>query len=143
METDKYNVLFFDTPEGEEDRVKVVTDVVAGRTLEMPRPLRIPLRGFALEGADWPVYSIDRHWFVMGDGTDGIVSLFDGFYTAVFDGNTFESQYTRIEGITEGEFIVTITKGQPVWEEAENDAIADDSEEIVRETAEIKGNDRT
>ena len=34
-----------------------------------------------------------------------------------FDGDTFESDYTRVEGISGGDPVVTIKKDQPVWPE--------------------------
>jgi hypothetical protein len=52
---------------------------------------------------------------ILMDGTDGEVSLFDGFYTAGFDGDVFESDYTRLEGIRDGDLQVTLKKDQPIW----------------------------
>jgi hypothetical protein len=116
-EIEKYNCMFFDTPEGEKSLVKVVTNVVGKNELDMPVPLRIVLRGFSLEGADLPVYSLTDHFFAMCDGTDGKVSMFDGFYNATFDGDTFDSDYTRIEGILKNDLTVTLKKGQVIWPE--------------------------
>ena len=95
--------------------MKVVTDVLMSRELEMPRSLEIVLRGFDLAGADFPVYSLTDHFFALCDGTDGEVSMFDGFYTNTFDGDTFDSDYIRIEGIVDGDLNVTIKEGQPIW----------------------------
>jgi hypothetical protein len=39
------------------------------------------------------------------------VSLFNGWYTATFDGNVFESNYLRIEGIEDGTLKTTTKKG--------------------------------
>ncbi|MBR2571410.1 MAG: hypothetical protein IKE30_04710 [Clostridia bacterium] len=117
MGVEKYNALFFDTPEGHESLVKVVTNVLEGRTLEMPRPIRIVLRGRRIGGADLPVFSLTNHYFAMNNGTDGEVNMFGDFYAATFDGDVFESAYTRIEGIRDGDLKVTIKEGQPIWPE--------------------------
>ena len=116
MGEEKYNALFFDTPEGEKSLVKVMTDVLEGRDLEVPKSLRIVLRGFDL-GADLPAYSLTDHFFAMNDGTDGKVSMFDGFYEATFDGDIFDSDYTRIEGILNNDLTVTVKQGQSIWPE--------------------------
>ena len=124
--TEKYNVLFFDTPEGQKSLVKVVTNVLEGRELVMPRPVRIVLRGLRIGGADLPVYSLADNYFAMNDGTDGEVSMFDGFYTATFDGDVFESGYTRIEGIRDNKLRITLRKGQPIWPEWTGEMTAED-----------------
>ena len=126
MGEEKYNAMFFDTPEGEKSLVKVITDVLMERELEMPKPMRIVLRGFHLEGADLPVYSLTDHFFAMCDGTDGQVSMFDGFYTNTFDGDTFDSDYIRIEGIVDGDLNVTVKEGQPIWPEWTGENTAED-----------------
>ena len=138
QEIEKYNMFFFDTRSSEPSLVKVVTTVLENRSLEMPRPMRIILRAFRLAGADMPVYSISDDLFVMNDGTDGEVSLFDGFYTATFDGDTFDSDYTRVEGIEKGELNVTIKQDQPVWPEwtGENEAETQDGRRFVLEDGE-------
>ena len=126
MEEEKYNCMFFDTPEGEKSLVKVVTDVVDGRDIETPKALRIVLRGFDIDGVDLPVYSLTDHFFAMCDGTDGTVSAFDGAYVNTFDGNTFDSEYIRIEGIVDGDLNVTIKEGQPIWSEWTGEDSAED-----------------
>ena len=87
--------------------MKVIADVLMGCELEMPRPLSIVLRGIHLDGAVYPIYSITGHCFAMNNGTDGEVSLLDGFYQATVSDNIFESDYIRIEGIADGD--------QPAW----------------------------
>ena len=62
----------------------------------------------------------------MCDGTKGKVDLFDGLYRATFDGDVFESDYTRIEGISTGDIVLTIKKGQSVWPEWIGDDEAED-----------------
>ena len=112
---ERYNVMFFNTPAGRLDLVKAVSDVLENRTLEIPRSLKIVLRRFELQGADLPGYSISDHLFAMNDGTDGSVSMFDGFYQATLEGDTFDSAYTRIEGIHSDDPIITIKANQPIW----------------------------
>ena len=126
MEIEKYNAMFFDTPEGEKSLVKVVTDVLMGRELEMPKSLNIVLRAWEIEGTDFPVYSLTDHFFALCDGTDGGVSMFDGFYTNTFDGDTFDSDYIHIEGIVDGDLNVTVKQGQNIWPEwTDEDAASD------------------
>ena len=95
--------------------MKVITNVVGSGSLEVPRPIRIKLRGYALEGIDLPVYSLTDYLFLMCDGTKGTVSLFDDAYHATFDGDVFDSAYTRVEGISTGDIVTTIKKDQPIW----------------------------
>ena len=116
MGEEKYNVIFFDTPDGEQSLVKCWTDVLAGRKMEMPNAMKIVLRGQYLEGADKPVYTLADHAIIMCDGTDGKVDILGGYH-ATFDGDVFDSNYTRIEGIRSGDLQVTIKEGQPVWPE--------------------------
>ena len=116
MGIERYNVVFFDTAEGDESLAVLVTDLPEEREMDMPMALEIVLRGFNLS-ADLPAYSLTGHFFVMLDGSDGFVSVFDGFYEASSDGDTFESDYTRIEGIREGKPVVTIKAGQAIWPE--------------------------
>ena len=118
--------MFFDTPEGKNDLVKIVTDVLGDRNLEMPRSFSIPLRGVMMEGAAYPAYSISNHLFVLAKVVDGAVNLFDSFYIASFDGDTFESAYTKVEGIRNGELTVTIKKNQPIWPEWKGEDTAED-----------------
>ena len=126
MEIEKYNCMFFDTPEGQKSLVKVVTDVLMGRSLEMPHTMKIVLRGFDIAGADFPVYSLTDHFFALCDGTDGRVNMFDGAYANTFDGDTFESDYVKIEGIVDGDLNVTVKQGQPIWPEwTDEDAATD------------------
>ena len=109
-------MFFLDTMSSEPSLVKVLTNVVGGR-LEMPRPIRVVLRAYTMPGIDLPVYSLTDHLFVLCDGTQGKVDLFDGLYSATFDGDVFDSEYTRVEGISTGDLVVTIKKDQPVWPE--------------------------
>jgi len=90
---------------------------VNGRELEMPRPIHVILRAGRLAGTTLPVYAISGHLFVMNDGTRGIISLFDGAYEATFDGDIFESDYSKVEGIRSGKPVFTVKKGQPIWPE--------------------------
>ena len=117
LEQEVYNAMFFDTPAGEKSLVKVVTDVLMGRDLETPLPMRIVLRGCYIAGADLPAYAISGHYFAMCDGTDGGVSLFGDGYVNAFDGDVFDSDYIRIKGIMDGDLNVTVKQGQLIWPE--------------------------
>ena len=127
-EEEKYNCMFFDTSAGEKSLVKVITEVLMDRQLVMPLSMRIVLRGYDMAGADWPVYSLTDHFFALCDGTDGQVSMFDEFYQNTFDGDTFESDYIRIEGVMDGDMNVTIKEDQPIWPEWTGEDAATDIE---------------
>ena len=126
MGEEKYDIMVFDTPEGEASLVKAVTNVLDGREMELPKTLKVTLRPFQIDGADMPAYSLTDHFFILCDGTDGEVSLFDGFYTNTFDGDTFDSDYIKIEGIVDDKLNVTIKKDQPIWPEKTDDTHATD-----------------
>jgi len=127
MGEEKYNVLFIDTPAGEKSFVIVVTNVLGGRELEVPKTMRVKLRGVSL-GADYPAYSLTDHFMVLNNGMDGVVSMFDDFYHATFDGDVFDSGYTRIEGIQDNNLTITLTEGQKIWPEWIDDHSAEDIE---------------
>ena len=126
MGEEKYDILVFDTPAGEKSLFKVITDVLEDRELEMPKTLKVILRAFKIDGADMPAYSLTDHFFILCDGTDGEVSLFDGFYNNTFDGDTFDSDYLRIEGIMDNRLNVTIKKDQIIWPEKNDETHATD-----------------
>ena len=134
LEIEKYNVMFFDTPEGEKSLVKVITNLTTGGEMEVPLPMHIVLRGTHIDGTDWPAYSLSDHWFAMCDGSDGRANMFDGFYTNTFDGDTFDSNYIRIEGIADGNLKLTVRKGQSIWTEwtGENEAENIAGEKYIR-----------
>lgn len=111
----RYNIMLFDTPAEEMNLAKIVTNVLENREMEMPTPLRVVLRRFDLDGADLPGCSISDHLFAMNDGTDGTVSMFDGFYQAVITSDVFDSAYTRVEGISGPNPVFTIKANQPIW----------------------------
>jgi hypothetical protein len=112
---EKYNILFFDTPEGEKSIVKVVTSVLTQMDPENPAALEIMLRGQKAEGIEGTVYSLKDHFFGLFDLSDGSETLLEGFYQSSFDGDVFDSNYTRIEGIRDGNLKVILHEGQPVW----------------------------
>ena len=114
---EKYHCMLFDTPEGQKSIIKIVTNILEERDIVLPLAIRITLRQFTLEGADLPAYSLGDHLFAMNDGTDGEVSMFGGTYRATFDGDTFESDYVRIENLREGKPAVILRKGQEIWAE--------------------------
>ena len=107
----------FDSVGGEQSLVKLLTNVVSGKTLEVPRPIRVILRKYTMPGINLPVYSLTDHLFLMCDATAGDIDLFGGEYHATFDGDIFDSNYTRVEGISTGDIVLTIKKNQPVWPE--------------------------
>ncbi len=115
-EEEQYDLLFFDTPEGQQSIVKLVTDLMDGTELASPRPLRIVLRAFNVNGAALNAYSLNDHFYVLLDGSKGGASLAD-LYRNTFDGDTFESDYIRVEGIASGDVSVTMKKDQPIWPE--------------------------
>jgi hypothetical protein len=123
-----YNMMFFDTPEGEHSQVLVISNVLMGRELETPKSLSMTLRAFAIRNAEHPAYAINNHFYVLCDGTKGSVDLFDGSYQATFDGDTFESRYLRIEGIRNSDPQVTLKAGQTVWPERTGENRAEDAE---------------
>ena len=54
---EKYNIMCFDTPEGEKSLVKVITDILDETvTISVPKPLKVALRTGRMEGADLAVY---------------------------------------------------------------------------------------
>ena len=133
-EVERYDLLFFDTPEGKDSIVKVVSDVLDGRTLEMPKPMRIELRKFIVSGAELPAFKMEGNYIVMLDGTKGKASLFDGLYRNTFDGDTFESDYVVIEGLASGDVNVILKRNQPVWPEmtGENEAVTVGGDGFIR-----------
>ena len=126
MGEEKYDVMFYDVPEGEQSMVKVLTNLLEDREMDMPKGLRVVLRAYKVEGAELPAYGLTDHYFVMVDGTVGSVSLFDDFYTNTFDGKTFDSPYLRIEGIDTGDIKTTVKKEQTVWPEKTDETHATD-----------------
>ena len=118
MGEEKYNMMCFDTPEGERSLVKVITDITSDRdSINVPKPLKVVLRGRELKGADLPVYSLTGHYFAMCDGTDGEVSMFDGEYEAEIGENSFEDNFIRVDNLREGEMTTTLKKDQFIWPE--------------------------
>ena len=96
--------------------------------LEIPASLAIVLRDFSplFKDADWPVYKVSDELFFMNDVTDGTGLLFAPDYTVYFDGSTFDSTLTKIEGIDTADYIVTVKADQPIWAEWETETTATD-----------------
>ena len=67
------------------------------------------------QGSDMPAYSLYNCALVLSERKNGRATALNGFYTAAYDENTFDSPYVRIEGISDGEMTVTLKKGQPAW----------------------------
>ena len=52
--------------------------------------------------------------------------MFGDFYASTFNGDVFESAYTRVEGIRDGDLKVTLKKDQPIWPEWTGENTAED-----------------
>ena len=126
----QYDVMFRDLSEEEDRAMLNAHTLVPGPDvqLEIPAALAIVLRDFSpfFEGADWPVYKVSDELFFMNDVTDGTGLLFAPDYTVYFDGATFDSTLTKIEGIDTGDCIVTVKSDQPVWAEWDTQNTAHD-----------------
>ena len=131
MGEEKYDLMFIDTPEGMDSEVIVITNVLQNREMEIPKPLRVVLRKLELPGADTAAYGLSGMLFAMEDATDGAVEMFEGDYTATFDGDVFDSAYTRIEGIADNDLKVTIKKDQDVWPEWTGENAAEDIQDYT------------
>jgi len=116
-ETVKYDVMFFDTPEGEHSVIKILTGPVGDIDLAIPQALKVVLRKGTVAGSPLPGYSLSGNRFVMLDGTKGSASTFGGEYRISFDGDVFNSDYLRISGIESGDLSVMVKKGQMIWPE--------------------------
>ncbi|MBR3018685.1 MAG: hypothetical protein IKH57_16665 [Clostridia bacterium] len=62
---EKYNLMFFDTPAGEESVIRIVTGAADGQPLANPQPLRVILHGIPVAGTDFNGYAIHGRLFVM------------------------------------------------------------------------------
>jgi hypothetical protein len=115
---EKYNIMCFDTPEGEKSLVKVITDILDETvTISVPKPLKVALRARRMEGADLAVYSLSDHYFAMCDGTDGTVQTCNGDYEAVVGENFFEDAFIRVDNLRNGTMRVTFKTDQAIWPE--------------------------
>lgn len=56
-----------------------------------------------------------------------IEGLTDGFCKVTFDGRTFASVYTKVEGIDSGDFAAAIRKEQTMWPERIDENAAEDT----------------
>ena len=128
MGVEAYNALFFDTPENESSQVRIVSDVLMGRTLEMPKDMHLTLRAFDMEDIDYPLYAIGDHFYILCDGTKGDIDVLNGAYQAAFDGDTFESETILIEGIRDGNPRFTLKEGQTIWPEMVSNDVGVDLE---------------
>ena len=95
--------------------------------------MQIVLRAFPIKGTDQPAYSMSDSALVLTDRGDGVIRALDGTYSAFYDENTFDSPYTKVEGVARGDLFVTIKAGQPVWPEwtSENTAETIDGTKFV------------
>jgi hypothetical protein len=95
-------LVFYDSSTGD-STVSILSNAPVNREQEMADRMRIVLRGVRVNGSAWPAYSARDRYLVMAECRNGRVNVLDGLYTASYDGNTFESPYTRITGISEEE----------------------------------------
>ena len=116
MEEEKYDVFFFDTPEGQTSLVKLITNTLDSRDMVMPKALQIVLRAFPMKD-NTPAYSLSDSALILTDRQNGKISALGGSYEASYDNDTFDSPYTRIEGISGKDPVVTIKQGQEIWPE--------------------------
>jgi len=126
----QFDVMFQDLSEEEDRALFDAHTLVPGQDaeLEIPAALEIVLRDFGpfFEGADWPVYKVSDELFFMNDATDGSALLFAPDYTVAFDGSTFDSTLTKVEGIDTGDIAVTVKADQPIWAEWDTENTAHD-----------------
>ncbi|MBR2121739.1 MAG: hypothetical protein IJ930_02175, partial [Lachnospiraceae bacterium] len=116
MEEEKYDVFFFDTPEGQTSLVKLITNTLDSRDMVMPKALQIVLRAFPMKD-NTPAASLSDSALILTDRQNGKISALGGSYEASYDNDTFDSPYTRIEGISGKDPVVTIKQGQEIWPE--------------------------
>ena len=112
----RYDLMCYDM--GEDDVIAtltVYTNLPGGDKLEMPASMKVQLREIAVDFSDGPVYSAAGCLYMLNKLENGKASLFDGYYNVTFDGNTFDSGFTRIEGVNTGNPVVTLTHDQPIW----------------------------
>ena len=113
-EEELYNVFFFDTPEGEMSLIKVITDT-PGEEMQVPRSLQIRLRTFHIKNSGEKAYCLYDQVLLLCTEEKGKASALNGFYKATFDSDSFISPYIKIYGLSSGNLVVIILKGQPVW----------------------------
>ena len=113
-EEELYDVFFFDTPEGEMSLVKIITDT-PGEEMQVPRALQIRLRTFHIKNSGEAAFCLYDQVLILSREENGKASALNGFYTATFDNKSFISPYVQISGLSDGNLVVIIVKGQPVW----------------------------
>ena len=122
-----YNLMCYDLDEDDDyANLTVSTDLPGNDNLEMPASMKLRLRKISVDFTDEPVYSAAGCLYMLNRLVDGKASLFDGYYNVTFDGNTFDSGFTRIEGVNTGNPVVTLTHDQPIWIEKNGEDRATD-----------------
>ena len=96
--------------------VKVITNT-PGEEMQLPRSLQIGLRTFRIKDSEETAFSLQDQVLILCTEENGMASALNGFYKATFSENTFESAYVQILGLDDGQLIVIVKKGQPVWPE--------------------------
>ena len=120
-----FQVMFYDTEGANEEgrsEMSLYNRRQDGKELDTPASLTVQLRGYEVEGSDYPAYSMSDHLFILSDGSDGEVNICDGAYTATFEDDVFESDYLKIEGVSSGSPIITVKADQLIWPEFTNPA---------------------
>ena len=115
-EEELYDVFFFDTPAGEMSLVKVFTNT-PGTEMQIPRSLQIKLRKFRVKKSEETAFSLYDQLLIFSSVENGNVRALGGFYTAKIDNDRFESRYVLITGLIDGNLVVIVKKGQPIWAE--------------------------
>ena len=94
----------------------VVTDTLTYDLLETSYSLNIKLKNIELVGVDYRVVKVNNIYYLL-TGDEQTVTLGDDVYTRVYDGNSFESNYIKIDNTNSYSYTTTIKKGQPVFKE--------------------------
>ena len=115
-EEELYNVFFYDTPEGEMSLLKVITNTI-GEEMQIPRSLQIRLRRFRVKDSAETAFCLNDQVMILCREENGKASALDGFYTATFTDDSFESKYILVIGLADGNLVVIVKKSQPVWGE--------------------------
>jgi hypothetical protein len=83
--------------------------------MQVPRSLQIKLRTFHIKNSGEAAFCLYDQVLILSREENGKASALNGFYTATFDSESFISPYVRMTGLSDGNLVVIILKGQPVW----------------------------
>jgi hypothetical protein len=99
-------LVFYDHSSAD-NTVIIISDAQKNLKEETASRMHVVLRGVRVSGSSLPAYSIRGRYLIMAECRNGFVNVLDGLYTASYDGNTFESPYTRITGIAKDKIRMT------------------------------------